>query len=109
MIRILLLTTLLCLAIGCATSRTDWNAKVGNYTYDEAVLELGVPDRSARLSDGTTVAEWLRSRGSSYSTYHAVPGSYWMHTLDHHEFPDNFLRLTFGPDGKLSRWQRVNR
>ena len=34
----------------------------------EAITELGVPDRSATLTDGTTVAEWLTSRGSTFGT-----------------------------------------
>ena len=45
----------LVLLVGCATNRVDWNARVGNYTYQQAVLDMGPPDRQAKLEDGTTV------------------------------------------------------
>jgi hypothetical protein len=44
---------------GCVTQKIDWSARVGNYTYDQAVMELGPPDKSAKLTDGTVVADWL--------------------------------------------------
>src|SRR4051812_26414170 len=57
---------------GCATApKIDWNSRIGNYTYDQAVLELGPPDRMAPLTDGTKVAEWLTFRG--YSQGYAMP------------------------------------
>ena len=44
---------------GCvATSRIDWTARLGSYTYDQAVAEFGPPDKVAKLSDGAIVAEW---------------------------------------------------
>jgi len=33
---------------GCVTQKIDWSARVGNYTYDQAVMELGPPDKSAK-------------------------------------------------------------
>jgi len=48
------------LVVGCsATSKVDWNRRVGLYTYDRAILELGPPDKQASLSNGQTVAEWI--------------------------------------------------
>ena len=35
-----------------STPKIDWNGRVGNYTYDQAVMELGPPDKTATLSDG---------------------------------------------------------
>jgi hypothetical protein len=85
---------------GCATTAIDWNSRVGNYTYDDAIAELGVPDRDATLSDGSVVAEWLQYRGGAYgTTYHTRYTRF--HTYDVHEFPDRYLRLTFGPDQQL--------
>lgn len=90
------------LAVGCATTRIDWNSRVGQYSYDDAVTEMGVPDRQATLSDGSIVAEWLERRGGAYGTsYHSRYSRF--QTYDVHEFPDRFLRLTFGPDRLLSR------
>ncbi|HEV8542574.1 MAG TPA: hypothetical protein VGR78_09295 [Verrucomicrobiae bacterium] len=93
---------------GCATNRIDWNTRVGHYTYDQAIRELGVPDRSATLSDGTAVGEWLQRRGGAYGTtsgfgYHHF-GSY-----DIYQFPDSYLRLVFGPDGQLQKVERFAR
>lgn len=90
------------LLLGCATTRVDWNSRVGQYSYDDAITEMGVPDRQATLSDGSIVAEWLERRGGAYGTaYHSRYSRF--HTYDVHEFPDRYLRLTFGPDRQLAR------
>jgi hypothetical protein len=103
-----------CLA-GCATTpKIDWNSRLGNYTYDQAVVELGPPDRSAQLTDGSVVAEWLTMRGySGGAVYHYggpyyrwSPGPMIYHYADP-PAPDRFLRLVFGPDGKLASWKQV--
>lgn len=96
----------LLVTLGCATNKVDWNSRVGAYSYDQAVLEMGVPERSATLSDGTIVAEWLSTRGTEYGTFHSFPGSR-LATYDVNRFPDRFLRLTFGPDGKLNSVNKV--
>lgn len=49
---------------GCATNRVDWDSRVGVFTYDQAVTELGPPDKQAKLTNNQTVAEWV----SRYST-----------------------------------------
>ena len=85
---------------GCATTKVDWNSRVGIYTYDDAIAELGVPDRQATLTDGSIVGEWLQYRGGAYGTTHYSRYSRF-HMYDVHEFPDRFLRLTFGPDRQL--------
>ena len=93
---------------GCATNKIDWNTRVGNYTFDDAVAELGVPDRQATLTDGSIVAEWLQRRGGAYGTaYHSRWSRF--HTYDVHEFPDSYLRLVFGPDRQLSRAANFSR
>ncbi|MCX7871687.1 MAG: hypothetical protein N2487_00205 [Verrucomicrobiae bacterium] len=94
---------------GCATRpKIDWNARVGNYTFDDAVREMGPPDKSAKLSDGTIVCEWLTSRGYSRGHYVYFPGSlpyYWTDP----PAPDRFLRLTFSQEGKLIEWKKYAR
>jgi hypothetical protein len=101
------------LLAGCATRRIDWNTRVGNYTYDQAVLDLGPPDKYAKLGDGTVVAEWLTSRGYSsfyspsaytYSPFSYV-GTFPSAYVGSHS-PDYFLRLICGPDGKLRSWKK---
>jgi len=99
----------LCLIIvGCATTAIDWNSRVGQYNYDQAITELGVPDRSATLSDGTIVSEWLRTRGTAYGTSHGFRGSRFQ-TYDINQFPDRYLRLVFGPDKQLVRSEKFAR
>lgn len=103
---------------GCATARVDWNAQIGNLTYDQAVLELGPPDKSAKVTDGTVVAEWLTRRGRSGSYVsmmggwpyygHYYGGPVYAYSTDVSS-PDYFLRLTFGPDGRLSAWKKFAR
>jgi hypothetical protein len=115
--------TALCVLLlaACATKpRIDWNTRVGSYTHDQAVLELGPPDKEAKLSDGTTVAEWVLSRSVQtrpYVFYHS--GAYWGPRYGNYVgwaydsgplyTTDWFLRLTFNPSGILSEWKRSNR
>ena len=110
--RWLLVLALVCLGNGCQTVKVDWDARVGSYTFDQAVLDMGPPDKIAPLTDGTRVAEWLtfRSGGNSFVGfgigYRYGPGMYYSGTSPITEY---FLRLTFDPDGKLRSWKRVAR
>jgi hypothetical protein len=102
---------MLLLIAGCATNKIDWSARVGSYTYDQAVIDYGPPDKFARLSDGGTVAEWLTHRGRSYVYpsygYGYSPWFYGPYYPGYVESssPDYFLRLSFGPDGRLTAWK----
>jgi hypothetical protein len=114
-LRALLLPLIALLLAGCATTpRIDWASRIGNYTYEQAILEFGPPDKAAKLSDGTTVAEWLTRRGYTYSS---APFGYYSYSpwwygpaypayLDTHNSPDYFLRLIFGPDNRLRDWKQ---
>src|SRR5688572_29841032 len=85
---------------GCASSKINWAERIGNYTYDQAVLELGPPDKSAKLSDGTVVAEWMTSRGSAgYSGFGHGYSGFYNYSLFEPATPDHFWRLTFDPEG----------
>lgn len=100
------------LLTGCVTQTVDWQARVGQYTRDQAIVDLGPPDKSARLSDGTIVDEWLTQRSHvvvAPEPYFLEPGAYFgADTPGYTEtyVPDYFLRLTFGPDGKLKAWRK---
>ena len=101
---------------GCASKRIDWSGRVGTYSYDDAIRELGPPDKAAQLSDGSTVADWLTSRGSRTATTigraHHPYGAYDMGpgiVVVDPPMPDRFLRLTFDPQGKLASWKRAYR
>jgi hypothetical protein len=96
-----------CLVVfaGCATApKIDWNSRVGIYTFDDAVKDYGPPDKSATLADGTEVCEWLARRGYSRGFVHVTPG-YGLHTYDTSPSPDQFLRLTFNKERKLTEWK----
>ena len=99
---------------GCATPKVDWAGRVGHYTFDQAVLELGPPDKQAKLEDGTIVAEWLTRRGYAYGTP-AFGYSPWSsygppYPLSVTSYtPDYFLRLTFVPHAMLPSWRKFSR
>src|SRR6266705_1105352 len=104
---------------GCATTpKINWAARVGNYTMDQAIAELGPPDKQARLQDNSIVAEWLLRRG--YNTTYVSGGYGWWYPRHHFYggfypgyydsyYPDYFIRLTFGPDGRLTAWKKFYR
>jgi hypothetical protein len=109
-----LLWLLILILAGCAsTPKVDWNSRMGKYTFDQAVLELGPPDKSAKLTDETMVADWLTRRGYSSGSYtiFSGPGYYypyspiWTHAYGTGPAPDRFLRLVFDRDGKLASWK----
>lgn len=99
--------------VGCATSKIDWNSRIGNFTYDQAVLEMGPPERSETLKDGTKVSEWLISRGYARGTMTSFGGSPyrypWINYYSEQPSPDNLVRLIFSPDGRLQAWKKVLR
>ena len=90
---------------GCATNKINWMERVGTYTYDQSVMDYGPPDKQAKLQDGTIVAEWMTRRGYSYAYpafgYGYYPYWYGAPFPSYVDTPDSYLRLTFGPDGKL--------
>jgi hypothetical protein len=100
---------------GCAsTPKPDWNQRVGNYTHDDAVRELGPPAASTQLQDGATVSEWFLKYGSqiSFGLGTGAYGSGGAVGVGQTFTPPpkgHFLRLTFGPDGKLQRWEKFTR
>ncbi|MCX6894852.1 MAG: hypothetical protein NTZ16_04995 [Verrucomicrobia bacterium] len=114
----LLAALLVLLAAGCATTpKINWAERVGHHTFDEVVIEIGPPDKQAKLTDGTVVAEWVTQRSRAHAF---VSGGYgWSGPYGYGMFspanvdtvttPEYFLRLTFGPDGKLAAWKKFAR
>ena len=98
------------LLAGCATHRVDWNTRVGGFTYDQAVVELGPPDKTAKLTDGQTVAEWV----SRYSSPGMVsvgggfyPGPAGVSVMQSSpSYYESHLRLTFGTNNVLAGWKK---
>jgi len=113
--RFSLLTTLalvVAFIVGCATTRPiDWNRRVGIYTFDQAVTELGPPDKQARLSDGKTVTEWIthRESGSSVSVGTGFFGGntgFGVSQSVGTGYSDRVLKLTFSTNNLLTAWSR---
>ena len=100
------------LMVGCQTTKPiDWNSRVGTYTFDQAVTELGPPDKQTTLSDGKLVAQWIthRNGGSSFSVgtgFFTGPVGVGVGQTTGSAYPDKILTLTFSADGKLFTWSK---
>ncbi len=100
---------------GCASKpRPDWNARVGQYTFEQAVQELGPPVTSTLLEDGTRVAEWFLKPGPQISFglgtgAYGSGGGVGVGQSVALPTPGHYLRLVFGPNGQLQRWEKFRR
>ena len=94
-----------------STPKVDWNSRIGNYTYNQAVAELGPPDKSAKLSDGKTVAQWIKHSSSGVSFglgtgFYGGHGGVGVGQSVGTGYGDKVLRLIFDPDNKLLEWKK---
>ena len=99
--------------VGCKTTPpVDWNARVGTYTYDQAVTDLGPPDRQAKLTDGDTVAKWITHHnggtGLSLGTgfFSGGGGAVGVGVGQSIGNSDKTLTLTFGTNNVLNAWSK---
>ena len=124
---LLTLSGLLLAMAGCASSSgsktsakpdpkaINWSERVGNYTYQQALADLGKPTVTGESADGS-IAEWRLSHSPQVSFGLGVgSGSYGrssavgvgvgttMTPPPHGEY----LRLQFDKEGKLKEWSRV--
>ncbi len=97
---------------GCQTTPSvDWNSRVGNYTYDDAITQLGPPDKQAKLSDGKMVAEWIKHRegGTSFSVgtgFYGGGGGFGVGQTVGTGYPDKVLELVFSTNNVLTAWSK---
>ena len=95
---------------GCVTNKVNWSARVGSYTFDQAVVDMGPPDKQAKLSDGKMVAEWV-TRYSSGGTvmvgggFYSRPGGVGFVETSPNYY-ERKLRLTFNTNNILSAWSK---
>jgi hypothetical protein len=94
---------------GCKTTTVDWNSRVGNYSYNQALAELGSPAKQTKLSDGKTVDQWITLHGSTGFAGGANVGG--LDTIGGNQpmmqtYKDHVLELTFDADGKLVSWAK---
>ncbi len=98
------LTLAVMLVAGCKTTEVDWNSRVGTYTYDQCVAELGLPDKQNKLSDGRTAYQWITLHGSRGFPGSGNYGTGDVMGADHpyvQTYRDHVLELTFDANGKL--------
>src|SRR2546426_6321561 len=106
---------------GCSTCKrkidpnTDWNARVGNYTYEQAVADLCKPDAVAESSEGR-VADWVLKRspnmsfgfGLGHSVYGPSVGTgVGVGTSVTPPPHGEYLRLIFDQQNQLKAWSRT--
>ena len=118
---LLLLSAVLSLVIfGCASHpkidpNINWNERIGNYTYDQALAELGKPAVVAETSEGR-YADWVIKRSPNVSFGIGVGGgTYGSHvgtgvgvgTSVSPPPHGEYLHLAFDPQGLLRSWSRV--
>jgi hypothetical protein len=99
---------------GCATYQATWDTRVGVFTYDQAVLELGPPDKQTKLTDHETVAEWISrystggsgvGMGMSTGIYGGgVGGGYVIQPVP--TYRESTLQLVFDTNNVLTSWSR---
>ena len=100
------------LLLGCSTPAINWDERVGVYTWDDAITELGEPTRVTDEEGGVKTAEWVTQRTSPSPTSGPDPVPYFRgETTDPEQSPGRsapplVLRLSFSPDGKLFSWER---
>jgi len=101
---------------GCATApKIDWTARMGHYTYNQAVAEFGRPDKTNQFAGGVTTADWLIERGHvqpAPQSQFLAPGGYrgpLMPAYNQPYVPDYYMRLTFGADGLLEDYKEFAR
>ena len=96
---------------GCTTTPpVDWDSRVGHYTYDQALAELGSPSRQMKLSDGNMVYKWSAQPkvGNNLNTGMSYYGSTGF-TGPQPVGPggnDRMLQLTFDTNGVLTAWSK---
>ena len=113
---LLAIFALAALITSCKTTPPiDWDSRIGTYTYDQAVTDLGPPDKQAKLDDGKTVAEWIthRSGGSGLSVgtgFFSGGGGSGVGVGVGQSIgtspADKVLKLTFGSNHKLVAWSK---
>jgi hypothetical protein len=97
---------------GCqSTPPVNWASRVGSYTFDQAVTEMGPPDQQYRLINNQRVAEWIthRSGGTGFSIgtgFYGGPVGLSAGQTVVTGASDRMLTLTFDTNNILSKWSK---
>ena len=110
---LLFLALLLLAASGCASKpKPNWNERIGHFTFEDAVHESGPPFSVITLQDASMVAEWFLKPGPQLTFglgtgFGGGGGGVAVGQGVTVPTPGHYMRLTFGPDGQLQRWEKV--
>ena len=86
---------------------SEWGARIGKYTYEEALAELGEPQMIGESSEGK-IAEWVLRQSPAFSMGFGFGGAgVGVGTSVSPPPSGEYLRLRFGRDGKLAEWTKV--
>src|SRR5687767_4956729 len=111
----------LCLGLlGCASRpkidpNINWSERIGNYTYEQALAELGRPAVVAESSEGRS-ADWVVKRSPQMSFGFGVGGGSYgsgigtgvgVGTSVSPPPRGEYLHLSFDPQGTLRFWSKV--
>ena len=106
---------------GCASGpkanveNIDWGSRIGTYTYEQALADLGEPNVTGESSEGKMV-EWVLRRSPAFSFGFGIgTGSSGQHTstgvgVGTTVSPPpsgEYLRLKFDKNDKLAEWSKV--
>jgi hypothetical protein len=93
----------------------DWGGRIGTYTYEEALAELGEPSMIGESNEGK-IAEWVLRQSPAFSFGFGFGGG----SYGHHSGTGGgvgatvspppsgeYLRLRFDQDGKLVEWTKT--
>ena len=113
---------LLLLLVGSCASRprvtvqdSEWGARIGTYTYQDALAELGEPQMIGESSEGK-IAEWVLRQSMPFSIGFGFGGVGYGHhsstgvgvgTSVSPPPSGEYLRLRFDRDGRLAEWTKV--
>ena len=112
--------------IGCASqpkpnlsrseaAKVDWGSRIGKYSYDQAVADLGQPATFGESSEGRW-GEWTLKRSPQMSfgfgvgtSTHGSRGGVGVGAGSTVTPPPSglYLHLDFGPDSQLKGWRKV--
>ena len=104
---------LLLLVVSCVSGPrvtvedSEWGARIGKYTYQEALAELGEPQMIGESSEGKT-AEWVLRQSMPFSIGFGFGGAgIGVGTSVSPPPSGEYLRLRFDRDGRLTEWSKV--
>ena len=108
------------LSLSCASRpkidpNINWSQRIGNYTWEQALSELGRPAVVAESSEGRS-ADWIVKRSPNVSFGIGVGGGSYgsgigtgvgVGTSVSPPPRGEYLHLTFDPQGMLKSWSKV--